>query len=78
MDHAETHEAGCLDCERARIAVWLHAKSEETEALLRVAAKRGAPEMRGMAEQYAIKTRVILEVLARMVEKNSLVLRSES
>ena len=58
--------------ERLRIAAWLHAKSDETEALLLLAADRAAPESRAVNQAFATKTRVILEVLARMIEKNVL------
>ena len=68
----ERIEAQGASAERLRIAAWLHAKSDETEALLLLAADRAAPESRAVNQAFATKTRVILEVLARMIEKNVL------
>lgn len=72
-DVAEAHRCA----ERGRIADWLKAKSLETEELLKVAAARGPEEIRGAQLQFAIKTRVILEVIARMIETNTLPLAGD-
>lgn len=58
--------------ERARIAAWLHRKADETEELLKLAAERGEPEGKQVQLWFAKKTRVLLYVLASMVEKNAL------
>jgi hypothetical protein len=76
--HDETHETGCKDCERLRVAAWLHAKSDETEDLLKLAAERGIPEMKAAQLAFATKTRVLLEVLARMVETNTMPLKAKA
>lgn len=62
--------------ERARIAEWLHAKANETELLLKLAAERGDPANRSTQLWFAKKTRILLYVLATMIEQNALALKS--
>lgn len=63
--------------ERARVAEWLHAKANETEELLELAAERGEPDARGAQLWFAKKTRILLYVLATMIEQDKLVLRDK-
>ena len=72
MDAVERAQLASADRERKRIAAWLVAKSDETEHYLKVAAHRGTPEMKPAQLLFAIKVRVLLDVLARMVEQNTL------
>ena len=63
--------------ERLRIAAWLHAKADETEALLMLAAERGETHLRPSQEWFAKKTRILLYVLATMVEEDNLALQEK-
>jgi len=61
--------------ERQRIADWLHAKADETEELLMLAAERGDPDQKPAQRWFAKKTRILLYVLASMVEADNLALK---
>jgi hypothetical protein len=74
-NRTEDDVEAAVEAERLRIAAWLHAKSDETEALLKVAAERGDIKVKGAQLFFATKTRVLIEVLARMVETNNMPLK---
>jgi hypothetical protein len=73
-DLLATYDA-VAEAERKRIAAWLNAKADETEHYMRVAAARGEPELKHAQELFAVKSRVLLHVIARMIEVNALPLR---
>ncbi len=67
-----------VDKERLRIADWLQAKADETEALLKVAADRCDGDRRAWNRLFAIKTRVIMHVIAEMIRRNNMPLTVQS
>ena len=64
--------------ERVRIATWLRAKALETEELLRLAADRSEGERAAWNKLLAIKTRVLLDVLAQMIETGAMPLKEKA
>jgi hypothetical protein len=68
---------GDAEDERKRIAAWLHAKADETEELLMLAAERGDPDQKPAQQWFAKKTRILLYVLASMVEADNLALKEQ-
>ena len=61
-----------VEQERTRIADWIVAKADETEALLKLAAERCEGDRRAWNKLFAIKTRVILHVIAEMIRRNNM------
>ena len=63
--------------ERTRVADWIVAKADETEALLKLAAERSEGERAAWNKLFAIKASVILHVFAEMIRRNHLTLQSD-
>ena len=59
--------------ERLRISTWLRAKSAETEQLLKLAASRCEGERAAWNKLFAIKTAVIIAVMAEMIDASLVV-----
>ena len=64
--------------ERLRISTWLRAKSAETEQLLKLAASRCEGERAAWNKLFAIKTAVIIAVMAEMIERNHMTLMTDA
>lgn len=69
-----------VEKERLRIADWVTAKADETEALLKLAAERcdNDKDRKAWNRLFAIKTRVILHVIAEMIRRNNMPLTVQS